>query len=122
MQNWPTSPTTPSVFLNATSLSPISWTRTGAQSGEGTSSDRRAGIQYRRKNSPAPVPLSVRVNNSLSAWGSIANSDLIVAQGSSAWRSLRRFVHILQQEAGGVYRQLPCHSGMKLDDHVHDTG
>src|SRR5688572_13922174 len=60
-------PTCPCVSRNATSRSPSICTRTGAQSGSGSSRDRATGSQKRRKYSPIGVPGPVRVKSSLSA-------------------------------------------------------
>src|SRR4051794_18587504 len=45
--------------------------RTGGQSGEGSSSERMAGIQYSRIHSPIAVPGPMRQRYSLSVWLSI---------------------------------------------------
>src|SRR5229473_7210300 len=56
---------------NATSSSPSSLTRTGAQSGSGSSRVRSAGIQYRRIASPMGVPRPTRVTRSFSSRASM---------------------------------------------------
>ena len=46
----------------------MSMMRTGGQSGEGSSSERMAGIQYWRIKSPMGVPGPMRQRYSLSVW------------------------------------------------------
>src|SRR5690349_6914408 len=69
------------VSRNATSSSPSSLTRTGGQSGEGSSQASSAGIQYRRMVSPIGVPRSTRVRSSLSAGESMPRSSSRVRGG-----------------------------------------
>ena len=49
-------PTAPEVARKAIRFSPSSRTRSGGQSGEGSSSERSAGIQYWRIRLPIGVP------------------------------------------------------------------
>src|SRR5437870_1116629 len=61
----------PSVSRKATSSSPRSLTRTGGQSGSGSSQASSAGIQYRRIVVPIGVPAPIRVMSSFSSWVSM---------------------------------------------------
>src|SRR5438552_4516165 len=61
---------------NATSSSPSSLTRTGGQSGSGSSHARSAGIQYRRIASPMGVPRPTRVTLSFSSRASMLRPSL----------------------------------------------
>ena len=61
----------PGVSRKATSSSPRSLTRTGGQSGSGSSRARSAGIQYRRIVVPIGVPGPTRVTRSLSSCASM---------------------------------------------------
>src|SRR5882762_9899221 len=63
------------VSRKATSSSPRSLTRTGGQSGAGSSHASRAGIQYRRIASPMGVPRSTRVSSLLSSRESMRRSS-----------------------------------------------
>src|SRR5205823_3582704 len=59
-------PAAPDVTRKAISFSPRSIRRRGGQSGDGSSSDRTAGIQYSRNMFPIGVPGPTRHKSSLS--------------------------------------------------------
>src|SRR5579885_465361 len=61
-------PKRPLLSRKATSSSPSSFTRTGSQSGAGSSSESSTGSQNRRSSSPIGVPGPTCVSRSLSAW------------------------------------------------------
>ena len=65
-------PTVPVVSRKAIRFSPRSRTRTGSESGPGSSLDMRAGTQYSRMSSPMVVPGPTLVRVSLSCFESIA--------------------------------------------------
>src|SRR5262245_52079308 len=65
----------PRVSRNATRSSPSNRTRTGGQSGSGSSDASKAGIQYRRSVVPIGVPRSTRVSNAFSSRDSMAASS-----------------------------------------------
>src|SRR5919109_4931032 len=67
-------PTRPALSRKATRSSPSRRTRTGGQSGSGISLDSKAGIQYRRINSPIGFPGLTWVSRSLSSRDSIIRS------------------------------------------------
>src|SRR5206468_2522720 len=71
-QEFWTRPSFPDVVLKAMRFSPSKRTRNGGQSGEASSSERTAGIQYWRMRSPPGVPGPTRQSRSLSCWLSIA--------------------------------------------------
>src|SRR5262245_2207959 len=60
-------PTLPLVSRKAMSFSPSSITRTGSESGDGTSDESMAGTQYWRIRSPIGEPGPTRVTSSLSS-------------------------------------------------------
>ena len=66
-------PTLPEVARKAIRFSPSRRTRTGGQSGAGSSLVSRAGIQYCRMRSPIGVPDPTRQSSSLSSLVSIAD-------------------------------------------------
>src|SRR6266851_7954147 len=68
------SPMRPRLSRKATSSSPSSFTRTGGQSGSGSSHPSSAGSQYRRMVAPIGVPGPTRVTRSLSSRASMAVS------------------------------------------------
>ena len=70
------------VSRKATSSSPSSFTRTGGQSGSGSSHASSAGIQYRRIVAPIGVPGPTRVTRSLSSRASMASSGITAAVGA----------------------------------------
>src|SRR5437879_2781945 len=82
----------PRVSRKATSSSPSSLTRTGGQSGSGSSHARSAGIQYRRMVSPIGVPRPTRVTRSFSSRASMpgpSSLDRSPGAGTDAGRVAR---------------------------------
>ncbi len=67
-----TTPTRPAASRNATSCSPGSFRRMGAQSGPGSSVERSAGIRYWRMRLPIGAPGPTRVISALSSLLSMA--------------------------------------------------
>jgi len=70
-QRGSTRPTAPRESRKATSDWPMTVTRTGGQSGPGSSSESSTGVQKRRNKSPIGVPAPVRVSRSFSSADSI---------------------------------------------------
>src|SRR3954447_5085515 len=83
-------PTSPEVARKAIRFSFSRRNRIGGQSGDGSSSGMRAGIQYSRRNLPIGVSVPTRHINSLSVALSMWLPPLLVSRLSLAEGSLGR--------------------------------